>query len=72
MVNNKRKELNLVELRIILANLVENKEKNEKLSSTHLREIKNSKCSEETFNEMLKGWKILTEQLEINLEMDIW
>jgi phosphopantetheine adenylyltransferase len=61
MVNNKRKELNLVELRIILAYLVENKEKNEKLSSTHLREIKNSKCTEETFNEMLKGWKILTE-----------
>ena len=73
IVNSKRKAENLPELRLIVATLVQNEGKNEKLSSTHLREMKASKCSEETYNYLKKVWSLVGITMNWSSEhLDIW
>ena len=61
------------ELKILIAALVENEGKHEKLSSTHLREIKTSKCTEETLEFLKAEWNFLANALTLSQEQgEIW
>jgi len=72
-LNQKRADLGLPELNILVAALVENEGKHEKLSSTHLREIKSSKCSEETRAFLKEEWEFVANTLSISSDQsEIW
>ena len=65
--------MGLPDLKILVASLVENEGKHEKLSSTHSREIKASKCSEDTREYLKQEWGFLAGALKISDDQkDIW
>lgn len=73
LVNEKRAEADLPPLRMIIAGLVENESEHDKLSSTHLREIKTSKCTQENFEILQSAWNDVCSKINVSEEVrDKW
>jgi phosphopantetheine adenylyltransferase len=71
--NKKRVEAGLPKVKFIVAGLVLNTRKNDKLSSTHVREIISSKCSEEHLNLTNSRWEFIKNFYSIEDDLsEIW
>jgi len=71
--NKKRVEAGLPEVKFIIAGLVLNTRKNDKLSSTHVREIISSKCTEEQMNLTNQKWEMIKTYFSMDDDLsEIW
>ena len=67
--NEKRVEAGLPEVYFVMAELVENTDKNDKLSSTHIREIISSKFSLEELDVVKQKWSVVGKILGLEQEL---